>query len=559
MSENSTKTTDRFVRELSIMDRAGVGVIMLRTREPFRASSAICEYAHAKEKPFHSWSSTVGWSTIQHGQSPDDATPDRNTAMPGSLFRVNGVAGQEAMEDGFFCMQWPQHFVKTPAIVTCLAEYTAVLPATEKRLILVMPMSYTLPKELESMIPIIDLDVPDREELAEGYQWLVERIPDDRRPELSEEDVGRIVTSGQGMTMNEWETALARTFTKVRDSLPSLDVDKFCEEVSGLKVEVVKRSETLELLPSVPMSEVGGLQPLKDWVKARSYAFSEEAREMGVDRPRGIALIGSPGSGKSLVGKAVASSLTLPLVRFDVSRCFHGIVGSSEERVRESLKIIDALSPCVVHLDEVDKAFDMNSGGGDSGVGKRVLGAILTHLQESKEANFWVLTANRVDGLPSELLRKGRLDEVWSVGLPNEKERLEVLTIHVEKRGYSVQEIDDTDAVIEASAGYTAAEIEGAVKEAVLNNYVAWKEGGENDEPEPLTASMLKEAFSGMKPMSIAFAEQFQQMEEWAANNARAAGEARPQQRRRSRAGGSPVSRGRRVDVAGGDDSAFDG
>ena len=554
MTDRTATATERFTEAYSVMYGAAIGVTLIRTKEPFRAMDAIHDFAIVKGKNFSSWSNTVGWSDFVAGVNPENVAPDRQTQPVPALFSINGVAGDNAKEKGIFAMVWPHETIKAPPVQMCLAEYTRNFPGLQKWLCLIVPHGYTLPAELESMIPILDFDVPDREELAESLSMMIEDIPEEYRFTLASEDVSRAVSAGQGMTMAEWESALARSFVRLRNTLPNIPVDDLVQQLMDLKVEIVKRSEMLELMPAVSMSEVGGLQPLKNWIAKRAFAFTDEARSAGVDKPKGIALIGSPGSGKSLVGKAVASTLGMPLIRFDVSRCFHGIVGSSEERTRNALKMIDDLSPCVVHLDEVDKVFDMNSGGGDSGVGKRVLGTILTHLQESKYENFWVLTANRVDGLPSELLRKGRLDEVWSVGLPNEREREEIFGIHITKRGYKVEEVDDLQACVDASAGFTAAEIEGAVKEASLENFAEWRESGGEGELPSLTSDRIVAAFAGMKPMSEAFEEQFRAMEQWAANNARAAGGdgSMPVRRRKARG-----ARRRQIDV--GDSMSLDG
>lgn len=178
---------------------------------------------------------------------------------------------------------------------------------------------------------------------------------------------------------------------------------------------------------------------------------------------------------------------------------------------------------CVAFLDELDKAFDMNSGGGDSGVGKRVLGAILTHMQESSTPVFWVMTANRTDGLPPEMLRKGRLDEVFSVSVPDEEERRDVLMIHLRKRGWAETDIDGLEVAVEKSRGYVPAEIEAAVKEAITVHFSRWIEAGESDTVEPLTGQLIADQLAEMKPLSEAFKEQFDKMQSWAENNARPA------------------------------------
>ena len=276
-------------------------------------------------------------------------------------------------------------------------------------------------------------------------------------------------------------------------------------------------------MPPASLSDVGGMHALKEWVAVRKHAFDDLAREHGVDAPKGVAMVGAPGTGKSLAAKAIASELGVPLIRFDVSRVFGSLVGQSEGRVRAALKTIDAIAPCVVLLDEVDKAFDIRSGSGDSGVGQRVLGAILTHMQESDKEVFWVLTANRTEGLPPELLRKGRLDEVWAVTMPTPADREEIFRIHLRKRNKDVDAVTDMHVAVAAAEGYVPAEMEAAVKEACIRVYDQWIRDGKVGDVPPVTGQMLAEELANIKPLSHAFAEQFAAMETWARNHARMA------------------------------------
>ncbi len=312
--------------------------------------------------------------------------------------------------------------------------------------------------------------------------------------------------------------------------------------VASVKTEVVRRSEMLELMEAETMSNVGGLDLLKAWVNKRAKAFSDEAKQYGIEPPKGIALIGPPGTGKSLAAKAISSILGLPLIRFDISRVFKSLVGESEGRVRAALKMVDAMSPCVLMIDEVDKALGGSQGSsGDSGVSSRVLGSILTWMQDTKSPVFVVVTANRTANLPSEFLRRGRLDEVFSVTVPNQKERGDILKIHLRKRGHEPKEVTDLKTAVEASEGYVPAELEGAVKDALIEAYNA---------DLPLTGELIAEQLKSFKPLSQAFAEDFGAMQEWAENNARPAssGEKVKIARTRSRSAVPETGKGSRLD-----------
>jgi len=275
-------------------------------------------------------------------------------------------------------------------------------------------------------------------------------------------------------------------------------------------------------------------------------SFTDEAMEFGITPPRGITLVGPPGTGKSLVAKATAHMLGLPLIRFDVSRIFQSLVGSSEAKVRATLKLVDAMAPCVLFMDELDKVFGGTVSGlqGDSGVGQRVLGSILTWLQEGDAPVFVVATANRVEYLPPEMMRRGRMDEVFSVQTPSEVERMEILRIHARKRGHDPDEIEDLDVAVAASNGYVGAELEAAVADALVAAFAS--------EDKTLTGQLIAQELSDLKPLSQAFPEQFQDMAEWAHNNARPANAGEPPRPVRQRTRTSePSGSGRAVNLDG--------
>jgi len=324
---------------------------------------------------------------------------------------------------------------------------------------------------------------------------------------------------------------------------PQTEFDDFNKVLLQSKTEVIKRSEVLEMMDSRGFEEVGGLDLLKEYVRNRKDAFGDEARDFGVDRPKGIVLIGPSGTGKSLSAKAVAGTLSVPLIKFDVGKCFGSLVGQSEERVRSALKQLDAVGNAVVLLDEVDKGLGgAHQAGGDSGVTKRILGTLLTHMQESQSPIYWVFSANRIDGLPPELLRKGRMDEIFCVTTPNQHERREIFEIHLRKRKKDPAKIKMLDKAVDFSEGYVGSEIEASVAEAVNIAFHDGKRG--------VTVHDIIAQLNVMKPISVAFKEDFDAMARWAKNNARAASsgietpkppqqeKGRPAPRRRRQIGG---------------------
>lgn len=523
-----------FRNQFKVMDNAAVGVVFVRTREPHRVQDALVAYSKTRDhKPIKFWSLLTGLVNAT------EAKPAADTATKDIISAFQVMAADDS--DAVFVMLWPHMWVdsKNPVVIAHLGEAALRFSESSKRLVMLVPLNFEVPKELEDMIPIMDFDPPSQSELGVLWNALKKDFGGNTFPEhFNEEEVSRILSAGAGMTAVEFSAAASRALIEGKVDLPNIPIDDVVMRVMKMKTDVIKRSEVLELMPSGTMDDIGGLVGLKEWVLKRADCFTPEAEAFGVDRPKGCALIGPPGTGKSAVGKAIASSLHVPLIRFDVSRVFNSLVGSSEARVREALKLLDVMAPCVVLVDELDKMFDSNSGGGDSGVGKRVLGAILTHLQEGTSPIFWVMTANRVNGLPPELLRKGRLDEIFSVTVPTETERLEVLKIHLRKRKQDPEEITGLALAAESSEGYVAAELEAAVKEALVE---AFHEGTE------VTGDLIVAQLANMQPLSVAFKDQFSAMQDWATNNARPASVEQPKARARKR--GKANTGGRKVNL----------
>jgi SpoVK/Ycf46/Vps4 family AAA+-type ATPase len=258
---------------------------------------------------------------------------------------------------------------------------------------------------------------------------------------------------------------------------------------------------------------VGGLENLKEWLATRAKAFSKAARDFGLPMPRGILLVGLPGCGKSLSAKAASNILGVPLLRFDIGKVFGGLVGESERNMRQAIQTAEAVGNCVLWIDEMEKAFAGMGGGGsnDGGTSQRVFGNFITWMQEKTAPVFIISTVNRIESLPPELLRKGRFDEMFFVGLPSEKERKAIFEIHLKrygKRAFSEAEVADC---VKSSEGFSGAEIEEAV---VSGLYAAF-----NHERQLEAADVLK-AVKATNPLSKSKKAELEAMQEWAEKNA---------------------------------------
>lgn len=506
-----------FRQKLGILHRASVSIILVRSREPYRAIEAMRDFAFAEaDFDFKYWTCTGGWHTPDKAR-PENAPVTDNVAE--ILTATRAIGGDpnapNSFGNGMFVMMYPHPWLaKAPPLIQLVKDYARALPETKKRVVLLCPPGFTLPEELQDDVVILDFDLPSYQEQREVYEKTINALPDPKRPKYSGDEIDRVLSAGAGMTSHEFETALSRGIIANRTLLPRLPIDTLVNAVMDVKVEAVKRTEVLEVMPVENMDQVGGLENLKQWVSQRRECFTQEARDFGIDPLKGMLLAGPPGTGKSLVSKAIAYSLGLPLIKFDVSRVFASLVGQSEARVDQALKMAEAMSPCVLFLDEIDKALGgSHDGGGDSGVSKRVLGKILTWLQENDKPIFCVFSANRVEQLPTELIRRGRLDEIFSVSVPNPSERRAVLEIHLKKRKQDISKIDLT-AAVDASDGFVPAELEAAVKDAVIEAFST---------KQPVTGEMIAQQLQIMTPLSIAFADQFSAMQRWSEQNARPA------------------------------------
>lgn len=538
--DKQVSNQQEFHKEMLTLYSAGVGVIVVRAKETYRAIEALRQSALAKNLTFKYWELVNGWRSFSPSATDivDEmcftSRPDAAIELVGEMKKIENGANDDKFPDQsvYAIIYFNGMLDKIPPVAQLLKEYSRRLPTTQKRLVIVAPDSVVIPQEMGGDVAVVDFRPPSYAELAAIYEDIIQHSFPTATPlqkaihnrvlSFSYEEKDMIIASAAGMTHSEFETALSCAVVK---KLPSskvtelqesdyLSADDFLASVLKTKTDVVKRSEILELLPADNMSSVGGLENLKEWIAKRKHCFTEEARKYGVDTPKGIALIGIPGAGKSLAAKAIASELNnIPLIKFDVSKVFKSLVGQSENTVRQALKDIEAMAPCVALIDEVDKAFQ-TGGGNDSGVGTRVLGAILTWMQETTAPVFVVVTANRTDNLPSEFLRKGRLDEVFSVTLPTAKEREDIIRIHLKKRGKEYDRITDIEEAVAKSEGYVPAEIEAAVKESVLESFI---------NKVDITGHLIAQQLEHIRPLSVAFAEQFNHMRQWAENNARPA------------------------------------
>tara|TARA_Y100001968_G_scaffold128134_1_gene116984 strand:- start:5 stop:1183 length:1179 start_codon:yes stop_codon:yes gene_type:complete len=359
------------------------------------------------------------------------------------------------------------------------------------------------PNDLDDALTILDLPLPQEPEIRN----LLNSISQLSGCPLESDVLEELTHACSGLSESRVRQVAARALAQ-RGQMGLEDISEVLEE----KRQAIARSEVLEYCETKAIiSDIGGLEALKAWLDQRHQAFSDEARDFGLPLPRGVLLVGPQGTGKSLTAKAIAHSWSMPLLRLDVGRLFAGLVGASEARTRETIQRAEAMAPCVLWIDEIDKGFggDARSDGGTS---QRVLANVLTWMAEKTSAVFVVATANGIERLPGELLRKGRFDEIFMLELPSALERSSIIELHIKQRRPELKLPLQT--VVDRTQGFSGAELEQTVIEGM---HLAFAERRELEESDLILAS------SQLVPLSRTAREQLASLKEWASS-----GRARP-------------------------------
>jgi SpoVK/Ycf46/Vps4 family AAA+-type ATPase len=401
-------------------------------------------------------------------------------------------------------------FLKEPAVVRRLRDAATELRKTKKSLLVLSPIT-KIPPELEKSISaVLDWELPNRLEIEEAARKVLPNLPAATQQEIESEPtfMERVVEGALGLTLVEAENVFAKSAVRTH----TFDLETILEE----KKQIIRKSGLLEYYEHrEEFSDVGGMEILKDWLVKRRNAFSSRARDFGLPLPKGILLIGVPGTGKSLTAKAVGALWQMPLLRLDVGKIFGGLVGSSEENIRTVIKTAEAIAPAVLWIDELEKGFSgtASSGQTDGGTTSRVFASFITWLQEKTTPVFVIATANNVHQLPPELLRKGRFDEIFFCDLPDREDRAQILDIHVRKKRRDPSKFD-MDKLVEATVDFSGAELEQAVVAALYDAF---------DTGNDLSTEGLLHTLKDIVPLAITMREQIDSMRDWARTRARMA------------------------------------
>ncbi len=501
--------------EIKYLIRAGYPIIYIQSWEEYRVFNALKEivkqipgelYEPKPPKKLVQWSVTEGMNGLKPGISKDVSDPLR------ALDFIYEYSGEEAV----FVLKDFHHYMQDPMVVRKLRDLVQQImgrsthsESQKKTLILLSPV-LKIPEELEKEIAVIDYSLPAAMDLNAILEEVLAAVDRDKvdlsNLEAKSGEREKIVEAALGLTANEAGNVFAKSLIKNK----KLDIDVILSE----KEQIIRKSGVLEFYRArEQFSDIGGLNQLKAWLNKRKRAISIEAREFGLPQPKGILLIGVPGCGKSLTAKAVGELWKQPLLRFDVGKVFAGLVGSSEENMRKAIRTAEAVAPSVLWLDELEKGFSgtQSSSFSDAGTTARVFGSFVTWLQEKTSPVFVIATANNINMLPPELLRKGRFDEIFFVDLPAHEEREEIFRIHLRKRSRNPEKFDVMGMGM-ASEGFSGSEIEQAVVSAL---YDAFDDGRE------LRTEDIYKSLNETVPLSQTMEEEISALRDWARTRAR--------------------------------------
>ena len=482
-----------FKDEFELLLRARYPILYISTLEEERVEATIHQSAKTQgNRAVYIWDFVDGYQ----GNANDAGTARRNP-----LQALEQVEKLPANSPAIFILRDFHRFLEDISISRKLRNLARLLKSQPKNLVLLAP-NVAIPEDLSEVLTVMEFSLPSAEEIRREIEGLLSAMG---RPLGGDRLLDEMVRSCQGLSLERIRRVLARAIA-THGQLEPGDVDLILEE----KRQTIRQTRILEFYGATEeISDIGGLDNLKDWLLRRGGGFSEKARDYGLPYPRGLLLVGIQGTGKSLSAKAIAHHWHLPLLRLDVGRLFAGLVGESESRTRQMIQVAEALAPCVLWIDEIDKAFAGLGGSGDGGTTSRVFGTFITWLAEKDSPVFVVATANNIQVLPPEILRKGRFDEIFFVGLPTQAERREIFSVHLSRlRPHNLANYD-LDRLAYETPDFSGAEIEQMIVEAMHIGF---------SQDRDFTTQDILEAASQIVPLARTAQEQIQFLQDWASS-----------------------------------------
>jgi ATP-dependent 26S proteasome regulatory subunit len=479
-----------FSKELNLLLKARYPVLYISTFEEDRVEYTIRKAIKStSNKAIYTWDFVEGYKT-----NPNNP----RFAAKNPLQALELVEKLTADTPAIFILKDFNKFLNDISISRKLRNLVRILKTQPKSLIIVAT-ELDIPKELSDLITVLEFTLPTSSEIKKELLRLFESLNNDIDPKFLE----ILIRACQGLSIEKIRRVLSKSIAQY-GSINNATVNLILIE----KRQIISQTEILQFQDTTSQfTDIGGLETLKKWLDTRKESFSEKAKIYGLPAPRGLLLAGIQGTGKSLTAKAIANEWQLPLLRLDIGRLFGGIVGESESRVRQMIQLSEALAPCVLWIDEIDKAFSEQTKGGDSGTTNRVLGTFITWLSEKKSQVFIVATANNLSVLPLEIIRKGRFDEIFLVGLPLLEERKQIFEVFLKRLRPTQLSSFNLTLLSKKSEEFSGAEIEQAIIEGMLIAF--------NEKREFTTEDILI-GLSQIIPLSQIEPERTKQLQDWA-------------------------------------------
>ena len=479
-----------FLNELILLLKARYPIIYITTNEEERIEYLI-KYCAKKyvSRTYYSWDFVDGYK----GNPNDTGFATRNPLE--ALDLIDKLTPETA---SLFVLKDYDNFLKDVSVGRKLKNLSRTLK-TQPKNIIIISSEINIPDSLKEFITLLELPLPTYSEISEELNRLTSSL----QQEIDETTLDNIATACQGLSLERMRRVLSKVIAKngeIDNSSPNLILQE--------KKQIIQQTQLLEFcLNDKNIKDLGGLDRFKDWLKLRAKAFSREAIQYGLPYPKGLLLVGVQGTGKSIAAKIIAHEWQLPLLRLDFGRLFASLIGQSEQRVRKMIEIAEALSPCILWVDEIDKAFAGAQSSGDSGTTSRVLATFITWLSEKTAPVFVVSTANNFDVLPVELIRKGRFDEIFFIGLPLEDERKLIFTVHLSKLRPDSWKDFNIDILSQESKNFSGAEIQQSIIEGM---HIAFNENRE------FTTNDIRRGLQETIPIAKMNFEEIESLQNWA-------------------------------------------
>lgn len=482
----------KFTKELALFLRARYPIIYINTIEEERIEYVIRKNVKTTlNRSIYSWDFIDGYTNNPNNQGFAKRNP---------LQALELVERLNIETPALFLLKDFNRFLTDLSISRKLRNISRILKLQPKT-ILIIGSELTIPKELRELITVIKFELPLEEEIIQELKRLINSL----NIKVDSELFGILTRACQGLSLER----IRRVLSKIIATYKTIDENSISVLLSEKK-QIISQTEILEYCSvSEKIANLGGLTNLKNWLKKRKLAFSLQALNYGLPTPRGLLLIGIQGTGKSLTAKAIANDWQLPLLKLDVGKLFGGIVGESESRLRQMINVAETISPCILWIDEIDKAFTNTESKSDSGTSNRVLATFISWLSEKQKPVFVISTANNIDLLPLEIIRKGRFDEIFFLDLPQREEREEIFKIHLKKFRPNTWQSFNYSKLAQLSDSFSGAEIRQSIIEGMYHAFYETRE---------FTTDDICLALKELIPLANLESTQMLKLQDWASS-----------------------------------------